>query len=69
MQPSAWINRFNQFNMITGENRVCLQLLNDVDTLEDFIKVSGFDDKIDNQTANEIMRLISEMKNRALKQL
>lgn len=44
-----------------------LQLLSDVDFLEDFIKVSAIDKKIDTQTANEILRLIKEMKTRALK--
>jgi len=42
------------------------QLLSDIDNLEDFIKLIGFDKKIDTQSANEILRLISEMKTRAL---
>lgn len=45
-----------------------LQLLNDVDFLEDFIKVSAGDKKIDAQTAKELLRLIKEMKSRALAQ-
>lgn len=44
-----------------------MQLLNDIDFMEDFIKVSAIDFKIDPQVANEILRLISEMKTRALK--
>lgn len=44
-----------------------LNLLNDVDNLEDFIKLSAIDGKIDKQTAKEILRLISEMKIQALK--
>lgn len=44
-----------------------MQLLDDVDFLEDFIKVSAIDSKMDTQTANEILRLISEMKTRALR--
>lgn len=44
-----------------------LQLLSDIDFMEDFIKVSAIDNKINNQTANEIIRLIIEMKTRALK--
>ena len=43
-----------------------MQLLDDIDFMEDFIKVSAIDYKIDEQTANEILRLISEMKTRAL---
>jgi len=42
------------------------QLLTDIDNLEDFIKLEAVDMKINEQTANEIIRLISEMKNRAL---
>ncbi len=41
-----------------------LQLLSDIDNLEDFIKIDG---KIDIQTANEILRLISNAKTLALK--
>ncbi len=44
-----------------------MQLYNDVEFMEDFIKLSAIDYKIDKQTANEILRLISEMKDRALK--
>lgn len=43
-----------------------LQLLTDIDSLEDFLKLSAFDGKIDKQTANELLRLIKEMKSRAL---
>ena len=43
------------------------QLLNDIDNLEDFIKVEAVDSRITEQTAREILRLISEMKDRALK--
>jgi hypothetical protein len=49
------------------EIRKLNQLLSDIDFLEDFIKVSAVDFKIDEQTANEILRLTSEMKTRALK--
>jgi len=42
------------------------QLLTDIDNLEDFIKVSAVDSRINEQTANEILRLIKEMKDRAL---
>lgn len=44
-----------------------LYLLNEIDILEYFIKISCFDFKIDAQTGDEILRLITEMKNRALK--
>lgn len=44
-----------------------LQLIDDVEFTEDFIKISAVDKKIDTQTANEILRLIREMKERALK--
>jgi hypothetical protein len=44
-----------------------MQLIHDVEFMEDFIKVSAVDYKIDTQTANEILRLIREMKDRALK--
>lgn len=44
-----------------------LQLINDVENIEDFIKSSAVDYKIDKQTANEILRLIKESKERALK--
>lgn len=43
-----------------------MQLLTDIDNMEDFIKISIVDFKIDNQTGREILRLISEMKTRAL---
>lgn len=43
-----------------------LQLLDDIDNLEDFIKISGVDGKIDVQCANEILRLIKEAKSMAL---
>lgn len=43
-----------------------LQLLSDIDNVEDFIKLSGIDGKIEQQTCNEILRLIQEAKNRAL---
>ena len=43
-----------------------LQLINDIDNLEDFIKISALDYKIDNQTAKEILRLIKEAKTQAL---
>lgn len=49
------------------DTKKLLQLLTDVDNLEDFIKVSAVDGKIDNQCANEILRLIKEAKDRALK--
>jgi hypothetical protein len=39
-----------------------MQLINDVEFMEDFIKVSAIDKKIDTQTANEILRLIQEIK-------
>jgi hypothetical protein len=44
-----------------------IQLIDDVEFTEDFIKISAVDKKIDTQTANEILRLIREMKERALK--
>jgi hypothetical protein len=44
-----------------------IQLIDDVEFTEDFIKISAIDKKIDIQTANEILRLIREMKERALK--
>lgn len=43
------------------------QLLTDIDSIEDFIKLSAIDFKIDKQTGNELLRMISEAKNRALK--
>ncbi len=42
------------------------QLLTDVDNLEDFIKISTADYKIDQQTGNEILRILTEAKTRAL---
>jgi len=44
-----------------------MQLYSDVEWLEDFIKVSAADNKIDIRTANEILRMIREAKERALK--
>lgn len=44
-----------------------LQLLTDVDNLEDFIKISAVDGKIDKQCANELLRLIKDAKNLAFK--
>jgi len=44
-----------------------MQLLTDIDNLEDFIKITAIDKKIEEQTAREILRLISEMKTSALK--
>jgi hypothetical protein len=46
--------------------RKLLQLLTEIDTLEDFIKICYADMKLDQQTAKEILRLISEMRTRAL---
>lgn len=43
------------------------QLLTDIDNIEDFIKLSGIDGKIDMQACREILRLIKEAKDRALK--
>lgn len=54
----------------SGEERKLLQLINDIEFMEDFIKVVGFDkfqSKIEPQTLREILRMISEMKERALK--
>ena len=48
--------------------RELLQLLNEIDNMEDFIKISALDGKIDMDAAREILRMISEMKTRALKQ-
>ena len=44
-----------------------MQLYNDIEFLEDFIKVSAVDNKIETRTANEILRLTREAKERALK--
>lgn len=44
-----------------------LQLISDIDNLEDFIKLSGIDGKIDKQVCNEILRQLKEAKTRALK--
>lgn len=49
-----------------NDKQLLLNLLTDIDNLEDFIKISGADGKIDKQCANEILRLIQEAKNRAL---
>jgi len=47
--------------------RQLLQLLTDIDNLEDFIKISAIDNKINSQTASELLRIIKEAKTRALK--
>lgn len=49
------------------DTKKLLQLLTDIDNLEDFIKISAVDGKIDKQCANEILRLIKEAKTLALK--
>jgi hypothetical protein len=46
--------------------RKLLDLLTEIDTLEDFIKICYVDGKLDKQAGNEILRLIKEMKTRAL---
>lgn len=43
-----------------------MQLLTDIDNMEDFLKISAVDGKIDKDCAREILRLIQEMKDRAL---
>lgn len=43
------------------------QLLSDVDLIEDFVKISFIDNKISEQAAAELLRLIKDAKNKALK--
>ncbi len=43
-----------------------LQLINDIENVEDFVKSCTVDYKIDQQSANEILRLIKKAKENAL---
>jgi hypothetical protein len=52
------------------DTKKLMQLLNDIDSLEDFIKTLCMDritPKLDAQSGSEVLRLITEMKDRALK--
>ena len=51
---------------MNNEMRKLMQLLTEIDTLEDFIKICYADGKLDKQAGNEMLRLIKEMKTRAL---
>lgn len=43
-----------------------LQMFSDIENLEDFVKISTVDGKIDTRTAQEILRITSEAKERAI---
>jgi hypothetical protein len=49
--------------------RILLQLLNDIDNIEDFVKLSAFDYKMNEEVASEILRLIKQAKDRAIKNM
>ena len=50
-----------------NDTQKLLQLLNDIDSIDTFVKTSYMDKKIDEQTTREILRLIREAQERALK--